>query len=221
MSSKDSADFGFPVDADVDVDVEEPDTSQLPSVEEVKDSAAFSSGAGSGKRCSRCCCISTVLMIAIGIVLIIGVAVGVSKNKQQSSGGQTPVRDPNSAEFLARAADVANFVISEGLSDASAVEAAGSPQNRAVGFMAVGDDAQMLIPASATEEQAFEFVQRYALSVLFYALGGESWDFGLDFLIGDPTCLWYQTLRNTGGQTFNFGAQCDDNAHVDRILIRE
>ena len=201
---------------------DEVDTSQLPSVEEVRGSAAFSSGAavnGTSKR-KRCCCISTLLVGVVVLVVIIGAAVGATRSKE-SSMPQKAVRDPESAEFIARAEAVTNFVIAEGLSDASAVEASGSAQSQAVGFMAVGDDAQLEIPASKDDPGAFMFVQRYALAVFFYALKGGGWQFPLDFLIGDTTCQWYQTLQNTAGQTFNFGVQCNEDEQVNRILIRE
>jgi Leucine-rich repeat (LRR) protein len=160
--------------------------------------------------------IVSVLTVAV-IAIIVGVSVGVSnKNKKEATASSAAISDE--AQRV-RLSSVASFLIDEGISLEDAVMTAGSPQNRATSFMAIEDVAQLEVPLSKADPLAFKFIQRYALATFYYALGGESWDYTMNFLTPDDTCLWFQTILTTGGQRNNFGAQCSLNGHVRVILL--
>jgi hypothetical protein len=125
--------------------VAEPDTSQLPNVEELRSDAALATS-GSSKRKRNLIILGVVLVV---LAVIIGASVGVSQsNKSESTDNQE-----------ARAYEVAQFVTNQGLSDKTAVDTAGTPQNLAVGFMAIDDEAQLDIPLKKTDPDAFKFIQ--------------------------------------------------------------
>lgn len=191
--------------------VEEPDNSLLPSVEELKSDAALSTS-GPNKR-KRNLFILGVVLVALAV--IIGLSVGLSQsNKSGSTSNQASLKQAS------RAGRVAQFVISEGLSDSTAINSTGTPQNLAVSFMAIGDEAQLDIPLKKTDPDAFKFIQRYALAVFYYALGGESWDYnGLNLMSKDDTCRWYETLFTSSGYAEDYGVLCDDEGHVTVLAI--
>lgn len=178
----------------------------LPPVGEIRNDPAHAPSTGWTKK--KICLVSTVVIVLLAI--IIGVSVGVT-NKNKSSGAPVTQSSLSDEEQRERLAAVANFLIDEGISFEEAVTTVGSPQNRAASFMAIDDEAMMDIPKSRGMSDAFRFIERYALAVYYYALGGDTWDFKMNFLTPDDTCLWYQTLRTTQGQRNNFGVQCNPN----------
>jgi len=185
----------------------------LPSVDEVRNDPSYASGGSWTKR--------KIMIVGGGIIvllaIIVGVSVGVSnKNKSEPSTTGSLLSDEAQR---ARVASVATFLIDEDVSFEDQVTTPGSPQNRAAAFMAIDDAAQLEVPEYKSAPDAFKFLQRYALAVFYYAMGGESWDFALNFLTPDETCIWFQTLRTTTGQRNNFGAQCNNEGHVSTILI--
>lgn len=187
----------------------------LPSVEEVRHDPAHATSGGWTK--------NKIMLVGGGIIvllaIVIGVSVGVS-NRNKSSEAQPVTQSTLSDEQQrVRLASVVTFLIDEDISYEDAVTTPGSPQNRAAAFMAIDDQAQLEVPGSRGEEEAFKFIQRYALAVYYYALGGEAWDFKMNFLTPDSTCIWFQTLRTTTGQRNNFGAQCDEDGRISTILM--
>lgn len=186
----------------------------LPTAEEVRNDPGQIPGGGGWTK-KKIMIVSGVVIVLLAI--IVGVSVGVSnKNKNEATASSASISDE--AQRV-RLSSVASFLIDEGISPEDAVMTAGSPQNRATAFMAIEDGAQLEVPLSTADPLAFKFIQRYALATFYYALGGESWKYAMNFLTPDDTCLWFQTLLTTGGQRNNFGAQCSLNGHVRVILL--
>jgi hypothetical protein len=91
--------------------------------------------------------------------------------------------------------------------------------------------AEMDIPTTTHYKDAFEFVQRYIVAVLYYSTGGDSsWTHtDLGFLSEDDVCDWNQdkeiTIRATatGEETVvtrPVGVMCDDYGQVNYIYLR-
>ena len=148
----------------------------LPTAEEVRNDPGHTPGGWWTKK--KIMIVSGVIIVLLAI--IIGVSVGVSnKNKNEETPSSAAISDE--AQRV-RLSSVASFLIDEGISFEDAVTTAGSPQNRAASFMAIEDVAQLEVPLSKADPLAFKFIQRYALATFYYAFGGESWDFSMNFL---------------------------------------
>ena len=74
------------------------------------------------------------------------------------------------------------------------------------------------IPTEPNDDGAL-FVQRYALAVLYYALGGPDWVFDARFFNKDDTCEWLQRFTTQDGQ-FDMGVQCNNVNHVKELRLR-
>jgi Leucine-rich repeat (LRR) protein len=203
-------------DGPTDPEKGQPDTSQLPNVEELRSDAAHAGG--SSKRKRNFIILGVVLVL---IAVIIGVSVGVTQSKQSggtpSNASLGPADDWADIE-AARIRAATNFVVINKLSDKTAVETTGTPQNKAVDFMAIGDEAQFDIPLETTDPDAFKFIQRYALAVFYYSLGGDDWAVGLNQMTKADTCQWYDTLETASG-FYNFGVTCNGKGQVNYLLI--
>jgi Leucine-rich repeat (LRR) protein len=159
--------------------------------------------------------IVSVLTVAV-IAIIIGFSVMAAtmvKNKNKT------VAPSHSDSQIDRVSSVMSFLIDEEISTKADVTNVGSPQNRAAHFMATDDTAKFKIPSSKSDVDSYKFIQRYALVTFYYALGGKSWDDGMNFLGSNDTCNWFKELTTDGGQRNNFGAQCNSNGHVRVIVL--
>jgi Leucine-rich repeat (LRR) protein len=151
-------------------------------------------------------------VVALACAAVVAIVVGVSVATVATK--NTKMSDNSSP--------VMSFLIREGISSEADVTRAGSPQNRAALWIATLDAAKLEIPSSSSDDadSFFQFIQRYALATFYYALGGESWDFSMNFLSWNDTCDWFQELAtDNGGQVDKFGALCNNVKRVHKILI--
>ena len=89
------------------------------------------------------------------------------------------------------------------VSDVSTLDpASNSPQYQAAVWIAKEDEQHLPIPPVGWAE--YQFIQRYSLAVLYYAMGGEEWLWSMDWLSGGHECNWYMS-------TFmgSWGTYCD------------
>ena len=114
-----------------------------------------------------------------------------------------------------RTADIIAFLSEQGFTDASVAWTSGSPQNRAVVFMATQDELQLQVPPSSTHPDAIPFVQRYAVLVFYYSLGVT------DVLTSAPTCEWYRDFQSVGNSTVPIGVICNEKDYVHLIQARK
>ncbi|KAL9189830.1 hypothetical protein ACHAXT_009505 [Thalassiosira profunda] len=93
-----------------------------------------------------------------------------------------------------------------------------SPQYRAAVWIARRDLRRLAIPsAEEHSKEEYPFLQRYALTVLFFSLGGlDGWTWRVDFLQGFHECDWHDkfTIQGVAGE-FLWGAMCDGAPDLD------
>lgn len=118
--------------------------------------------------------------------------------------------------------DVVNF-LSDNFADRTALEENDSPQKKAAKWIADQDPLNMPMPASNGYEDAYKFVQRYALAVLYFAWGGdEEWVFDYNFLSKKDECDWNTDYKTSDSdQTFQLGVRCNDDKEVDYLFMRK
>lgn len=225
----------------VDVPIEDDNEhSQLPSVEEARMHAHHVSAThhsrGGASRKKRIMYASILLGIAL-VGLVIGLAVGFSGKKKQTSESGTPEQSnveqkpmgqpspsptteqpvlvPTPPPFTGRQESIISFLLENEISDFDAVRTAGTPQYRAIEFIANQDALFMDVPDPDTSmDDAFEFLQRYAVSVFYYALGVTN------LVSSASTCEWYRSFHNVGGHNTNIGVLCDGDGRVRHIITQ-
>jgi hypothetical protein len=94
-------------------------------------------------------------------------------------------------------------------------------QNKALLWLTTTDDYYDL-PSDASYEEAYPYIQRYIMAVLYYALNGPSWVNQCDFLKSDTSvCEWNFYLPPTDTQDeYTYGVQCNDDEEITDILLR-
>lgn len=128
-----------------------------------------------------------------------------------------PVTTTTEPGFVSRVPAAVQLLSEAGVSTKSALERDGSPQQRAVWFVADQD------PAPIALGDADAFVERYVLTVLFYSMGGEKdWTNSLNFLSEAPTCRWYINGFAADKKTARkYGASCNDAGRIANIHFRK
>jgi hypothetical protein len=95
------------------------------------------------------------------------------------------------------------------------------PQYQAISWMADIDTLDYSIPESSKVDGYFDFIQRYALAVLFYATNGNQWDDSSYFLQSTHACTWnYQALM-TKDAVMNVGVKCNGRKEVTALILRK
>jgi hypothetical protein len=217
----------------VDVPIQD-EHDQLPSVEEVRmhahEGSAIFHADNAIERKRRVLLASVLVGLAL-IGLIIGLAVGLSGTEnsdviaasapQPTSQGnpapqptlQQPVSTPTASPFTERAEKIISYLLENELSGFGEVRTPGTPQYRAVQFLANEDGMAMEIPDTDTSQaDAFQFLERYAVSVFYYALGV------INLVSSGSTCEWFRTFHNMGGHSTNIGVVCNGEGQVQHIF---
>jgi hypothetical protein len=149
------------------------------------------------------------------------VALVSKSNKQQisasnaNSGGSTgtdPPTDPSPPQDEERYEEVIDYLVNIGVATRTTLEEdPESPQYKAANWIANVDGFQIPLPSGVGVDAAVElpmhtrFAERYALAVFYYALGGESWRYGMRFLQPRDHCEWYQDFVTTAGTVLRLG----------------
>jgi hypothetical protein len=77
------------------------------------------------------------------------------------------------------------------LSEPDVFENASSPQFLAAQWLAHGDEMKLPIPNA----KDWTYDQRYALTVLYFSLGGPEWTYQLNFLSAGHVCTWFREFQ--------------------------
>ena len=99
----------------------------------------------------------------------------------------TPVAAPtlSPAEVDSRLADTEAWIVQQQYSSEDSLKDSMSPQSYAAKYMATSTTIQL--PTDSTSSDAITWLERYVLTVVYYALNGPRWSYQHSFL--DPTVL--------------------------------
>jgi hypothetical protein len=178
----------------------------VPSPDEVRTTVNVHRGSSGGSNKRFLKIVIAALVIA---AVVIGVVIGVSAGSGgTSSSNSLKQGDPN-APRKSTADEIISYMANSGVSDLTALTTVGSPQSRAVAWMAEDDAANLPAP-TADGEAAYKYTTRYAMAVLYYSTGGDrSWSYQLGFLTGTDVCNWSSTFNPL--QPYRKGVVCDSN----------
>lgn len=138
-------------------------------------------------RARKECSPKVLWMIAglmIVVVLIIGVAVGVSNARNS---GPAPRR--------ATYEDVIDYLQASGVSTLNALNKTGTAQNAAAVWLAEEDGRNLAVPTvDVDSHDGYHYVSRYVLAMLWHELDGENWAFQTGWLSASDHCFWNDRL---------------------------
>lgn len=89
-----------------------------------------------------------------------------------------------------------------------------SPQTRALRWLVYDDPMQLKPPSNAIETS--KLIERFALTALYYATGGENWASSHNFLSGQDVCEW-NSVDDRG--YFSGAGQCDRDNMVTTLAL--
>lgn len=154
-------------------------------------------------------------------------AVGGDGKKDLTPGDEGEFWDRHPDQDLTqRFQDVANYMNRFAYTDLKTMTTRGTPQYKAVRFMADQDPAELEVPASTDYDSAMEFVQRYVLVVFYYSTNGDAWENQLQFLSDFDVCAWNEQIESSEEATVgNYdgwlsGVQCNSDGEINYFFIR-
>ncbi|KAL3940898.1 MAG: hypothetical protein SGBAC_004641 [Bacillariaceae sp.] len=101
---------------------------------------------------------------------------------------------------FAKVDEVLVFLVQNGISTETNLHNSESPQNKAAKWIANTDSLHV------TPSMHNDFLDRYVLAVLYFALGGDaSWAHSLNFLEPEHVCKWRKTFKDIQGSELVYG----------------
>jgi hypothetical protein len=190
--------------------------SSLPSVEELRHSLPQQ------KRNCRFCVLTGVGILVL--ILCLSIGVGVSNKKQKAKSQQFQPRKATLSQVI-------NYIATTGLSSKADLQKGGSPQSMAANWLADLDGLNMALPSdkNGSSAEAYKYLTRYTLGLLWFALDGQMWTNQFGFLSQNDFCFWNSpvpVLSATGIDFFAGGVYCDQtkqnfaNLHLGECIRR-
>jgi hypothetical protein len=127
---------------------------------------------------------------------------------------------PNVDANPTRIAEMKHFLVNNKISHPDTFSNPSTAQSKAATFLAIQDELALPIPEN--QEAARRLVQRYVLTVFYYALDGPEWKDQLNFLSPEDSCFWFSKITLSPTEVYSLGASCSDTPKVvDSLLIRK
>ena len=155
---------------------------------------------------------SGICIVILLIITIVGFSVGLSKegngsNTIENAGSATRY----SASNKKRRIRLQRYLVNNGVNDEEEFLDPSSPQSLALDFLAFEDKLKPSAPSGdLTSKEGYSLLTRYVMTVFYYAMDGENWNFDLLFLSDHDTCLWYSVFEPPIGQ---LGVICNDKTN--------
>jgi hypothetical protein len=114
-----------------------------------------------------------------------------------------------------RKEEITTLLLDQNIAKSSQFNDPSSPQAQALEFLAREgfDNAQL---------SNDKFIERYTLTILYYATGGPQWKFPMKFLEPVDACFWNSFFMNqNNGDITQEGAVCDDEMNPPMVKILE
>jgi hypothetical protein len=135
-----------------------------------------------------------------------------SNSGNTGAGASTDPRPPQNEAEETRYKEVLDYLVNVGVSTRTTLEEdQESPQYKAANWIAHVDEYQIPLPSGVGVDAADElplhtrFTERYALAVIYFALGGDSWKYKMQFMEPKDHCEWYQDFVTTTGNILRLG----------------
>eukprot|EP00565_Helicotheca_tamesis_P004951 CAMPEP_0185741752 /NCGR_PEP_ID=MMETSP1171-20130828/38748_1 /TAXON_ID=374046 /ORGANISM="Helicotheca tamensis, Strain CCMP826" /LENGTH=627 /DNA_ID=CAMNT_0028413737 /DNA_START=41 /DNA_END=1924 /DNA_ORIENTATION=+ len=94
-----------------------------------------------------------------------------------------------------------------------------TPHSQAMDWMVRDDPLRFDIPKSENDSGAGKFMERYIMTLLYFATNGANWNNDMRFLTGRETCAWNKYFQDEDGLVYLLGAICDGSDDINKIWI--
>ncbi|KAL7581216.1 hypothetical protein ACA910_005999 [Epithemia clementina (nom. ined.)] len=176
--------------------------------------------------CSMIAKLLICILMFVLVALVVAVNVKVVKNKKHDNSSDHAITEspPDVQEPPSRLELTYQFV-HDYLTNSVDLTTPNTPQYMAANWIAEIDGLTVDIPKSVHEDNAFRFVQRYALAVLYFSTNGsKSWKDKLGFLTEQDECAWFgaqQPVPSFGSteQFYSLGVTCNPDLEVVNLLL--
>jgi hypothetical protein len=196
-----SSDLPPPENGDEEDGMEENQHS-LPSPEEIKASTPINQSGF----CNPICYFMVIFLLLSAAVIGLSVGLTSDNRKDNSSAGAGSGYSQNSEE---KKAHMKQYIIDNLVSTEQDLGDSTSPQSRALAFLA-SEEKKSAPNGGLDSKEGYAFITRYAMTTLYYATQGASWNYGLLFLSEHDTCEWYEVFTPPIGQV---GVLCNENTN--------
>jgi hypothetical protein len=183
------------------------------------------------RRMSWCRLVLVLMAIVVVVIILFG---GLALNDVISR-TQIPTT-PSIGDNPGRLDTIINFLYQNEISTSRDLYDESTPQYQAVRWIATEDPEELTVPPPANGNRSAttglrssnnnnanisRLVQRYVLAVLYYAMNGEQWYNSHGFVTGAHECSWFETVKESDGETYAMGVTCNGNMQVRDILLRK
>lgn len=169
------------------------------------------------KRLSRhkvYCIVGSLALVAIAATILGFFSKGGSDESSTPTVSSSPPPQGGTSELTQTVID---FLVEKGVSDPEALTTDGTPQRQAVDWMANTDTLEY-----DPYEDESRIIQRYAITVLYFALNGPQWKHQVNFLAPKEVCSWYRDIpEHKVHDIYSVGITCNAYLQVETILLRK
>jgi hypothetical protein len=176
------------------------------------------------------CMAGTLVLVAICATILVFFSKGSSDDGGSGGGSPSSSTSVNSSppqvkapppqqtqDASPRMERIIDMLVQMGVSDAEALNTDGTAQRLAVEWIA-NEDALQYDPY----DDESRLIQRYAITVMYYALNGPEWKHQLNFLAPEEECTWFQDIpAHKVDDVYSVGITCNGYLQVETILLRK
>ena len=163
-----------------------------------------------------------VSLLVLTVALIVGISVGVAVSNKNEKDAQSNVGNPSTSTPVNERPmydTIVSYLVSQGVSDETALQTEGTPQYSAARWLSEQDEARVQVPTvpitDASNPSGYRFITRYIMALNYFAWGGDGWRTSLRFLTKHDVCDWNgdKFAFNNRGQLHieGGGVWCDTN----------
>mmetsp|Transcript_18145 Transcript_18145/g.30063 ORF Transcript_18145/g.30063 Transcript_18145/m.30063 type:complete len:763 (-) Transcript_18145:75-2363(-) len=109
----------------------------------------------------------------------------------------------------ARVHNVLQWLVDQGIAKQTDFADANTHQFQAARWIADEDAAALAIPATIGEPDAYHFIERYVMALLFFSTKGKAWSYNFRFFSPESVCKWNVDITLPDSRKIQIGVVCD------------
>mmetsp|Transcript_31416 Transcript_31416/g.46325 ORF Transcript_31416/g.46325 Transcript_31416/m.46325 type:complete len:639 (+) Transcript_31416:352-2268(+) len=153
-------------------------------------------------------------VILLVIITVLAAMLARCSSRNESNNNTATEKTTNNVPTLNlqdKIKQVKEHIVSQGYSSSDDVQKESTPQDLAAQFMGLDDIA---VPhKTSSKGETFEWMERYVMTVFYYAMNGDSWVVSNSFVNRNiRTCRWVSPI-------FQEGVGCDKNGRINSISL--